>query len=103
MRWATRRGCHTLAGSAGALIAVAGSSPRWLLAYPLAAGAGLLASARLTTGVDYHAESGAQACTWPSRTLGSTPRPRRRHFKSARLAGRWRHGPRLTGQMPLPG
>jgi hypothetical protein len=74
MRWAARRGCHTLAESAGALIAVAGSSPRWLLAYPLAAGAGLLASARLTTGVDYHAESGAQASTWPSRTLGSTPR-----------------------------
>jgi predicted MFS family arabinose efflux permease len=51
----------TLAGSAGALIAIAGSSPRWLLAYPLAAGAGLLASARLSTGVDHHAESGAEA------------------------------------------
>jgi predicted MFS family arabinose efflux permease len=51
----------TLAGSAGALIAIAGSSPHWLLAYPLAAGAGLLASARLTSGVDYHADSGAEA------------------------------------------
>jgi predicted MFS family arabinose efflux permease len=51
----------TLAGSAGALIAIAGTSPRWLLAYPLAAGAGLVASARLTTGVDHHAEAGDAA------------------------------------------
>jgi MFS family permease len=42
----------TLAGSAGALIAIAGSSPRWLLAYPIAAAAGLLASARLSPGVE---------------------------------------------------
>jgi MFS family permease len=38
----------TLAGSAGALIAIAGSSPHWLLAYPVAAVAGLFASARLS-------------------------------------------------------
>src|SRR5204862_1190285 len=31
----------TLAGSLGALIALAGSSPRWLLAYPIAAAAGV--------------------------------------------------------------
>jgi len=42
----------TLAGSAGALIALAGSSPRWLLAYPLAAGAALLAAARLSPAVE---------------------------------------------------
>jgi predicted MFS family arabinose efflux permease len=59
--FATYNTVATLAGSAGALIAIAGSSPRWLLAYPLAAAAGLLASARLTTGVDFHAESGAEA------------------------------------------
>jgi MFS family permease len=42
----------TLAGSLGALIALVGSSPEWLLAYPLAAGAGLLASARLSPAVE---------------------------------------------------
>ncbi len=42
----------TLAGSAGALIALAGSSPRWLLAYPVAAAAGLAAVARLTPAVE---------------------------------------------------
>jgi predicted MFS family arabinose efflux permease len=42
----------TLAGSLGALIALAGSSPRWLLAYPVAAGAGLVASARLSPAVE---------------------------------------------------
>ena len=42
----------TLAGSAGALIAVAGSTPHWLLAYPLSAVAGLLLSARLSAGVE---------------------------------------------------
>jgi MFS family permease len=42
----------TLAGSAGALIAIVGSSPRWLLAYPVAAAAGLLASAQLTPEVE---------------------------------------------------
>jgi predicted MFS family arabinose efflux permease len=42
----------TLAGSLGALLALAGSSPRWLLAYPLAAGAGLLASAGLSSAVE---------------------------------------------------
>ena len=49
----TRPGCFgtyntvaTLAGSLGALLALVGSSPQWLLVYPLAAGAGLLATAR---------------------------------------------------------
>jgi MFS family permease len=41
-----------LTGSFGALIALAASSPRWLLAYPVAAGAGLLASARLSPAVE---------------------------------------------------
>jgi predicted MFS family arabinose efflux permease len=42
----------TLAGSLGALLALIGTSPTWLLAYPVAASAGLLASARLTAGVE---------------------------------------------------
>jgi MFS family permease len=42
----------TLAGSFGALIALVGSSPRWLLTYPVAAAAGLLASARLSPAVE---------------------------------------------------
>jgi predicted MFS family arabinose efflux permease len=42
----------TLAGSLGALIALVGSSPEWLLAYPLAAGAGLLALTRLSRAVE---------------------------------------------------
>jgi predicted MFS family arabinose efflux permease len=42
----------TLAGSIGALIALVGSSPRWLLAYPVAAAAGLLATARLSAAVE---------------------------------------------------
>jgi predicted MFS family arabinose efflux permease len=42
----------TLAGSLGALVALVGSSPRWLLAYPAAAAAGLLAAARLSTAVE---------------------------------------------------
>jgi predicted MFS family arabinose efflux permease len=42
----------TLAGSFGALIALVGSSPRWLLAYPAAAAAGLLAAARLSPAVE---------------------------------------------------
>jgi predicted MFS family arabinose efflux permease len=42
----------TLAGSLGALIALVGSSPKWLLVYPLAACAGLLASARLSPSVE---------------------------------------------------
>jgi predicted MFS family arabinose efflux permease len=42
----------TLAGSCGALLALVGSSPRWLLAYPVAAAAGLLASARLSPAVE---------------------------------------------------
>jgi predicted MFS family arabinose efflux permease len=42
----------TLAGSCGALIALVGSSPRWLLTYPVAAAAGLFASARLSAAVE---------------------------------------------------
>jgi predicted MFS family arabinose efflux permease len=42
----------TLAGSAGALIALAGSSPHWLFVYPVAAGLGLLATARLSSAVE---------------------------------------------------
>jgi predicted MFS family arabinose efflux permease len=42
----------TLAGSIGALIALVGSSPRWLLVYPLAGAAGLLATAKLSPAVE---------------------------------------------------
>jgi MFS family permease len=42
----------TLAGSLGALIALAGSSPKWLLAYPVTAAAGLLVSAWLSPAVE---------------------------------------------------
>src|SRR5207249_6471076 len=42
----------TLAGSLGALIALAGSSAHWLLAYPVAAVAGLAVSARLSPAVE---------------------------------------------------
>ena len=42
----------TLAGSVGALIALVGSSAHWLLAYPVAAAAGLVASARLSPAVE---------------------------------------------------
>jgi predicted MFS family arabinose efflux permease len=42
----------TLAGSCGALIALVGSSPHWLLTYPIAAAAGLLATARLSPAVE---------------------------------------------------
>jgi predicted MFS family arabinose efflux permease len=42
----------TLAGSLGALIAIAGSSAHWLLAYPVAAGVGLLVSAPLSPAVE---------------------------------------------------
>ena len=50
----------TLAGSLGALIALVGTSPRWLLAYPLAAGAGLLAAAGLSPAVERGDELGAE-------------------------------------------
>ena len=42
----------TLAGSVGALIALVGSSPHWLLIYPLAAALGLLATAGLSPSVE---------------------------------------------------
>ena len=42
----------TLAGSAGALLALIGSSPQWLLCYPVAACAGLVAVRRLSDAVE---------------------------------------------------
>jgi len=42
----------TLAGSVGALLALLGSSPRWLLAYPLAAAAALVAASQLSGAVE---------------------------------------------------
>jgi predicted MFS family arabinose efflux permease len=42
----------TLAGSLGALVAIAGSSAHWLLAYPVAALVGLLVTSRMTAGVE---------------------------------------------------
>ena len=39
-------------GSLGALLALVGSSPRWLLVYPLAAAAGLVAASALTPAVE---------------------------------------------------
>ncbi len=42
----------TVAGSVGALLALVGTSPKWLLIYPVAAAAGLLASARLSSQVE---------------------------------------------------
>jgi predicted MFS family arabinose efflux permease len=42
----------TLAGSLGALLSIVGQSPEWLLTYPIAAAAGLLASARLSSAVE---------------------------------------------------
>src|SRR5262249_35052941 len=42
----------TLAGSLGALVALLGSSPHWLLAYPFAAGLGLLATERISASVE---------------------------------------------------
>jgi predicted MFS family arabinose efflux permease len=42
----------TIAGSLGALIAIAGDSAHWLLAYPLAAAAGLLATLGLSPAVE---------------------------------------------------
>ena len=42
----------TLAGSAGALIALLGASPHWLLAYPLAAAAGIAATVGISDAVE---------------------------------------------------
>jgi predicted MFS family arabinose efflux permease len=50
--FATYNTVATLAGSLGALLALVGSTPRWLLVYPLAAAAGLVAAARLTPAVE---------------------------------------------------
>jgi predicted MFS family arabinose efflux permease len=50
--FATYNTVATLAGSVGALAVLLSSSSRWLLAYPVAAGAGLIASARLTREVE---------------------------------------------------
>jgi predicted MFS family arabinose efflux permease len=51
----------TLAGSLGALIALAGSSPRWLLAYPMDAAAGLLAATGLSPSVERGEELAAES------------------------------------------
>ena len=60
----------TLAGSLGALIALVGSSPHWLLAYPVAAAAGLLATARLVAGTS------SSAASWRSEPLPPLHRSR---------------------------
>jgi predicted MFS family arabinose efflux permease len=46
----------TLAGSAGALVALIGSSAHWLLAYPACATAALIATAKLTPAVELGTE-----------------------------------------------
>ncbi len=58
--FATYNTVATLAGSLGALLALLGSSPRWLLAYPLAAAAGLVATARLSPAVELGEEVEAE-------------------------------------------
>src|SRR5207248_1242793 len=78
----------TLAGSLGALLALAGSSPRWLLVYPLAAAAGLGAASRLTPAVErgeeLEAEPSPSPPTWRARSRSCSPasssrRPTCRH------------------------
>jgi predicted MFS family arabinose efflux permease len=49
---ATYNSVATFAGSGGALVVLAGSSPRLLLVYPVAAAAGLVATARLSDEVE---------------------------------------------------
>jgi predicted MFS family arabinose efflux permease len=51
----------TLAGSLGALLALAGSSPRWLLVYPVAAMAGLTVASRLSPAVERGEELEAES------------------------------------------
>jgi predicted MFS family arabinose efflux permease len=51
----------TLAGSVGALLALFGSSPRWLLAYLFAAAAGLVAAANLSPAVERGEELEAES------------------------------------------
>jgi predicted MFS family arabinose efflux permease len=60
----------TLAGSLGALIALVGSSPEWLLTYPVAAAAGLLASCRLSPAVELGHELEEEPLPPPSRSRG---------------------------------
>jgi MFS family permease len=50
----------TLAGSAGALIALAGSSPHWLLLYPIAAAAGLVSIHHLSSAIEVGRELTAE-------------------------------------------
>ncbi len=64
----------TLAGSAGALMALAGSSPYWLLAYPFAALAGLAASARLSPTVEVGLELTAEPRPPLDRSRGTVAR-----------------------------
>jgi predicted MFS family arabinose efflux permease len=66
-----------LAGSAGALLALVGTSPEWLLVYPIAAAAGLVAVQRLSPAVEV------------GRELTAEPRPPLHRSRSvvARLSG----------------
>jgi predicted MFS family arabinose efflux permease len=50
----------TITGSLGALIAIAATSAEWLLLYPVAAAAGLIATARLTSAVELGRELEAE-------------------------------------------
>jgi predicted MFS family arabinose efflux permease len=50
----------TLAGSLGALLALVGSSPRWLLLYPVAAAAGVIAATGLSATVERGEELDAE-------------------------------------------
>jgi predicted MFS family arabinose efflux permease len=64
----------TLAGSLGALIALVGSSPEWLLAYPVTACAGLLVSARLSPAVEVGHELSEQPRPPLHRSRGAVTR-----------------------------
>jgi predicted MFS family arabinose efflux permease len=64
----------TLAGSLGALIALVGSSPRWLLTYPVAAAAGLGAIARLSSTVEVGHELDAEPLPPLHRSRGTVMR-----------------------------
>jgi MFS family permease len=62
---ATYNSVATIAGSVGALLALVGTSARWLLLYPVAAGAALVASTRITA----HVELGHELEERPHRPL----------------------------------
>jgi hypothetical protein len=65
----------TLAGSLGALMALVGSSPHWLLAYPLAAALGLLATAGLSRSVERGHELEQEPLPLLHRSRGIVLRP----------------------------